>query len=174
MLLRQVKGIAAKKMERLWHRLPRWLLSPIKSAAERPTGALPPERLRKRVAGNTDANHFHSSGRQSVDDYRLALSGIGRRFEDFERVLDFGCGCGRVMRWLGKPLRAQRDKDGLLFLPGEDVGLPDFYQTAYHATWYIQEHWRRHFNVLAHVERGALNYQDLLLLKRPRRTTQSG
>ncbi len=259
------------------HRLLGWLKFPSNAATARPAGALPPERLRRRVAGNPDANWFDQSGRQSVDDYRRALGRIGRRFEDFERVLDFGCGCGRVLRWLNdlpattsvhgcdidpeatewlrselpqfailsneplpgldypsthfdlvlchsvfthldetyqdawlqelsrvtaddaillisfmgehvfarrmqkeanrgadpKLLRARRDKHGLLFLPDEDVGLPDFYQSAYHATWYIFQHWSRYFDVLAHVERGALNYQDLLLLKRPRRTKQS-
>ena len=268
----------ARKVGRRWQRLRGWLRFTAGSAVVRPAGALPPERLRTRVAGTPDADWFHSSGRQSVDDYRLALSGIGRRLEDFDRVLDFGCGCGRVLRWLddlpvttsvhgcdidpeatewlrselphfavlrNEPLssldyrsayfdlvlchsvfthldefyqdawlqelcrvtaddaillisflgdhvfaerlqeeanrgavptllRAQRNRDGLLVLPGEDVGLPDFYQTTYHATWYVFQHWSRYFNVLAHVERGALDYQDLLLLKRPRRTKQSG
>ncbi len=268
----------ARKVGRRWQRLRGWLRFTAGSAVVRPAGALPPERLRTRVAGTPDADWFHSSGRQSVDDYRLALSGIGRRLEDFDRVLDFGCGCGRVLRWLddlpvttsvhgcdidpeatewlrselphfavlrNEPLpsldyrsayfdlvlchsvfthldeayqdawlqelcrvtaddaillisflgdhvfaerlqeeanrgavptllRAQRNRDGLLVLPGDYVGLREFYQTTYHATGFVFKHWCRHFDVLAHVERGALDRQDLLLLKRPRRTKQSG
>jgi SAM-dependent methyltransferase len=43
---------------------------------------------------------FDRTGQQSVQDIKTALAGIGRRFDDFPRILDFGCGCARVDRWL--------------------------------------------------------------------------
>jgi SAM-dependent methyltransferase len=43
---------------------------------------------------------FDASGTQSVKDIRTALAGIGRTLDTFPRILDFGCGSGRVTRWL--------------------------------------------------------------------------
>ncbi len=43
---------------------------------------------------------FDVTGQQSVLDIRTALAGIGRSLEEFPRILDFGCGCARVTRWL--------------------------------------------------------------------------
>lgn len=63
--------------------------------------ALPSEELIWRVTGTRDAQHFHQSGRLSVEDIGRALAVVGRRLEDFERALDYGCGCGRTLRWLG-------------------------------------------------------------------------
>ncbi len=52
------------------------------------------------VAGTDDANWFLESGRRSVDDLTRALAAIGRTLDGFTDVLDFGCGCGRMSRWL--------------------------------------------------------------------------
>lgn len=50
-----------------------------------------------RVAGGTDRAAFFESGRQSVRDLRAVLGIAGRRLESFPEILDFGCGCGRIL-----------------------------------------------------------------------------
>ena len=57
---------------------------------------LPPPRLRLTVAGTADAEWFLSSGRAAAEAIRDA---VPEPLESREAVLDFGCGCGRVVRW---------------------------------------------------------------------------
>ena len=61
---------------------------------------LPPARLRFRVAGRRGAASFLEVGRRCRDDLEAALSGVGRPLGSFERILDFGCGCGRTLAFL--------------------------------------------------------------------------
>ncbi len=67
----------------------------------------PPDFLIDRVVSgfeNDDAERhrtlFDQTGKQSLRDITMALAGIGRTFPEFPRILDFGCGCARVTRWL--------------------------------------------------------------------------
>lgn len=62
---------------------------------------LPPEELRERVAGTKDPNSFELSGAATVDEWTRALAAIGKRLDDFQTIVDFGCGCGRAIRHLG-------------------------------------------------------------------------
>lgn len=57
---------------------------------------LPPPRLRLTVAGTADANWFLEGGRAAAESIREALP---ERMESLGSLLDFGCGCGRVVRW---------------------------------------------------------------------------
>lgn len=59
---------------------------------------LPPARLRLVVAGTTDASWFLESGRTTAETIRAAASRHGVDLNEIERLLDFGCGCGRVTR----------------------------------------------------------------------------
>jgi len=44
---------------------------------------------------------FLSSGRDVAESFVRALDVVlGRRLQDYARILDFGSGCGRVLRWL--------------------------------------------------------------------------
>jgi SAM-dependent methyltransferase len=61
---------------------------------------LPPPALRDRVHGAADVESFLEVGRQCAQDIVAGLARIGTELGAFESVLDFGCGCGRVLRWL--------------------------------------------------------------------------
>jgi SAM-dependent methyltransferase len=69
---------------------------------------LPPRRLMVRVAGTADADWFLRSGRAAYDAISAHVP-----LEEIEAVLDFGCGCGRVLRyWQGHPgTAAGSDRD---------------------------------------------------------------
>lgn len=61
---------------------------------------LPSEELMHRVAGDDDGARFLESGQRSARQIEQALAVTGRSLADFEAILDWGCGCGRIMRWL--------------------------------------------------------------------------
>jgi SAM-dependent methyltransferase len=60
----------------------------------------PGEQLAARVAGTGDRDWFFESGQRSVRETAALLGVVGRGFADFERILDFGAGCGRMAAWL--------------------------------------------------------------------------
>jgi SAM-dependent methyltransferase len=76
--------------------------------ARRPEGALaadglplPPAAVMLSVAGTTDPDWFLQSGGMAVRALREALSRHGLSLDGMDAVLEFGCGCGRVVRHLG-------------------------------------------------------------------------
>ena len=58
----------------------------------------PPPHLCFPVAANYDPVHFFSTGKTGADAILNILRKNGRIIDDFERILDFGCGCGRIAR----------------------------------------------------------------------------
>jgi SAM-dependent methyltransferase len=52
------------------------------------------------VGGDPGVEGFLAVGRRAVADLEAALQSVGREWSTFGDVLDFGCGCGRVLRWL--------------------------------------------------------------------------
>jgi SAM-dependent methyltransferase len=59
---------------------------------------LPPPEMRRLVSGLADPLPFLTFGAVAADSIRDAVRQAGAELEDFEAILDFGCGCGRVMR----------------------------------------------------------------------------
>ena len=58
---------------------------------------LPPAHLQVRQVGSVWGEKFHTSGRAILDDLAKAFRDAGRPLEQAERILDFGCGVGRVL-----------------------------------------------------------------------------
>jgi SAM-dependent methyltransferase len=79
---------------------------------------LPPDRLIDRVTpgvrqqyAKEDRAAFDASGQRSVREIEAVLAGVGRSLDEFPRILDFGCGCARVLRWM-EPLSTGNDIHG--------------------------------------------------------------
>lgn len=68
---------------------------------------VPPPQLVVLVSGHPDIGEFLASGAQSAQSIQDVLHRNGLKIEDFESILDFGCGCGRVLRYW-KPYDAAR------------------------------------------------------------------
>jgi SAM-dependent methyltransferase len=100
---------------------------PLAAPAELPDLGLPipPPELFVRIASgysnakeDTYAAGFIDSGRSSIRDLQRALAGIGAELTDFTRILDFGCGPGRMLRRLASIAEGREiwgvDVDGMI------------------------------------------------------------
>jgi ubiquinone/menaquinone biosynthesis C-methylase UbiE len=75
---------------------------------------VPPPMLRYRVHGRLKADGYLEVGRQCADDIKSLVRMTGRELFDFNQVLDFGCGNGRVIRYFN-------DKPETCRLYGTDI-----------------------------------------------------
>lgn len=55
-----------------------------------------PDHLMIRVSGSCDIS-FYPTGHIALGQMRALLAKTGRSIDDFQSILDFGCGCGRVL-----------------------------------------------------------------------------
>jgi SAM-dependent methyltransferase len=231
--------------------------------AEAATFPDPGEELIERIAGTPDRNWFYWSGRESIRELERTLAVADRTLDSFTSILDFGCGCGRMLLWLEElsqtarlhgtdidpeaiawvkdnlpyvevsvndadpplpypdksfdlvynhsvfthiderrqdrwlselqrvtqpgalillsvqgeaalppppwDIRPQLERNGIVFLDQTvptEYNLPEWYQSTWHAPWYLFEHWGRFFDIRAFIPRAALGLQDHVLLER--------
>src|SRR5262249_50258042 len=59
---------------------------------------LPPARLMFLVQGTTNVQEFVTDGRGTAQGVLDVLKGSGVEIDNCSSILDFGCGCGRVIR----------------------------------------------------------------------------
>jgi SAM-dependent methyltransferase len=59
---------------------------------------LPPPVMMVRVVGHADADAFERHGQACAELVRTLVSEQGAELESMDAILDFGCGCGRVLR----------------------------------------------------------------------------
>jgi SAM-dependent methyltransferase len=97
--VRRPAGLAALRSYEAWQSVrarasDRW--------AEVPSSKypLPAPHLRALVTGRADADFFVESGREQMQFIQNFLEQNGAPVSEMNRVLDFGCGCGRLARWL--------------------------------------------------------------------------
>lgn len=99
LLPRQLQDAGVKAVQHN-HRLYRWILFRHVDAQDRANGVqngLPPAELRYRVSSTPDAEEFVATGKRCASDIQNALSRVERELGSFDRILDFGCGCGRTL-----------------------------------------------------------------------------
>ncbi len=63
-----------------------------------PSTPVPPPRLIFEVVHNYDIEAFINGGRERAETIDVVLSETGFSLRDCQSLLDFGCGCGRVLR----------------------------------------------------------------------------
>lgn len=59
---------------------------------------LPPEDMRFRVGGDPAEHIYINVGKRVILDFETALVLLDRKPSDFKTILDFGCGCCRVLK----------------------------------------------------------------------------
>jgi len=60
--------------------------------------AVPPAKLRHRVHGDLSRDNFLGVGQRVAEELRALTASVGRDWDSFSDVLDFGCGSARVVR----------------------------------------------------------------------------
>ena len=106
-LYKTAKGVVPLEWKVAFHRfkfLSRNLTDRAKNRIERQP-PIPPNELIYLVTGHHSAKAFLDGGRSASQAISEILASNGLRFEQFESILDFGCGVGRIIRhWSKGPM----------------------------------------------------------------------
>lgn len=101
-----------EQVHQLWSKRPDWhalCLNIGYQICKAPDGLpIPDAHLINMVILSKEVAWFLHSGRLCADSIRYALQKNGYGFDDFETILDFGCGCGRVIRYWSRLVPPQR------------------------------------------------------------------
>jgi SAM-dependent methyltransferase len=73
-------------------------------AAHPSVGPVPPRELRRHGGAPNLTTHLND-GEHVADELAAVLDNAGRSIDSFGSILDFGCGCGRVMRFVAARAR---------------------------------------------------------------------
>ncbi|MGB5715274.1 MAG: class I SAM-dependent methyltransferase [Waterburya sp.] len=60
---------------------------------------IPPPDLRARVHGREELSEFHKIGKLVSQNLESTIQSIPIELDDHSYILDFGCGCGRIISW---------------------------------------------------------------------------
>src|SRR5690348_2953658 len=97
-------------------RLVEWIKSRSVKPGPSPDGLpLPPPYLIQMVVGYADPRGFCASGKEAAREFEELFTGSGFDFRNAKRVLDFGCGAGRIVRQM--PLLTNAELFGVDYNP---------------------------------------------------------
>jgi SAM-dependent methyltransferase len=66
------------------------------------------------------------------------------------------------------PKQQQKPSDGFYYSVGDRTqGLPEFYQTSFQTSAYIEREWSKYLNIEKILERGLAEHQDMVICRRP-------